>query len=329
MPINLKNTNPEAATSYVCELDETQRLKLETVLREKGWSFVSLPHAFWKASHAKTNATAYMSGKLVVQGRGTGELVLYIIEPEITGNAILGYEEERMEKKEEEPFKPHAGIDESGKGDIFGSLSIAAVFVDEDTYPRLKKIGVRDSKSIKSDAKIASMAREIKKIVGENYSVVSIGPEAYNRLYDKFANLNKLLAWGHSRALENLLEKNPKITCAISDKFAHESLVRNALLNKGRKIKLTQRTKAESDIAVAAASILARNAFVETISSLSAKLGFTIPKGAGNEVKKALKKIIDSEGADFLSRVSKLHFKTVKESLGISSDDRNEELDIR
>ncbi|WP_455388309.1 ribonuclease HIII, partial [Petrachloros mirabilis] len=168
------------------------------------------------------------------------------------------------------------GIDESGKGDYFGPLVIAAVFVDATTQDELALMQVRDSKKI-SDGRILEMAQDIKIICP--HSVITIGPHKYNELYAKIRNLNRLLAWGHAKALETLLER---VSCerAIADQFGDERLILNALQEKGRKIVLEQRTKAESDIAVAAASILARAEFLVRLKRLSGEIGTTLPKGA-------------------------------------------------
>ena len=100
------------------------------------------------------------------------------------------------------------------------------------------------------------------------FSIVTINPAKYNELYTKFGNLNKLLAWGHARTIENILEK-ADCEYALSDKFGDEKLIKNALMGKGQNIKLEQRCKAESDIAVAAASILAREQFLKIMADFS------------------------------------------------------------
>ena len=147
------------------------------------------------------------------------------------------------------PSIERIGIDESGKGDYFGPLVVAAVFVDATTQNELALMAVRDSKKI-SDSRILELAPDIKTICP--HSVIVIGPQKYNELYLKIKNLNRLLAWGHAKALETLLDR---VSCerAISDQFGDERLILNALQEKGRKIVLEQRTKAESDLAVAAA----------------------------------------------------------------------------
>ena len=200
------------------------------------------------------------------------------------------------------------GIDESGKGDYFGPLVIAAVFVDATTQGELKLMEVRDSKKI-SDGRILEMAPDIKTICP--HSVIAIGPQKYNELYAKIKNLNRLLAWGHAKALENLLER---VSCerAISDQFGNERLVLNALQDKGRKIVLEQRPKAEADLAVAAASILARAEFLIRLKRLSNEVGTTLPKGASPAVELAAKMIIKKHGRDRLGTVAKLHFKTTQ-----------------
>ncbi|MBI5673969.1 MAG: ribonuclease HIII [Nitrospirae bacterium] len=204
------------------------------------------------------------------------------------------------------------GIDESGKGDYFGPLVIAAVFVDATTQGELRLMQVRDSKKI-SDGRILEMAPDIKTICP--HSVIAIGPPKYNELYAKIRNLNRLLAWGHAKALETLLER---VTCerAISDQFGNERLILNVLQEKGRKIVLEQRTKAESDLAVAAASILARAEFLLRLKRLSSEVGTTLPKGASPAVELAAKMIIKKHGQDRLGSVAKLHFKTTKAVLG-------------
>jgi ribonuclease HIII len=200
------------------------------------------------------------------------------------------------------------GIDESGKGDYFGPLVIAAVFVDATTQGELRLMQVRDSKKI-SDGRILEMAPDIKTICP--HSVIAIGPQKYNELYAKIRNLNRLLAWGHAKALETLLER---VTCerAISDQFGNERLILNVLQEKGRKIVLEQRTKAESDLAVAAASILARAEFLLRLKRLSSEVGTTLPKGASPAVELAAKMIIKKHGQERLGSVAKLHFKTTK-----------------
>lgn len=201
------------------------------------------------------------------------------------------------------------GIDESGKGDYFGPLVIAAVFVDARTQGELKLMEVRDSKKI-SDGRVLELAPDIRSICP--HSIIAIGPKKYNELYIKIKNLNRLLAWGHAKALENLLERGVTCERAISDQFGDERLILNALQEKGRRIVLEQRTKAESDLAVAAASVLARAEFLVRLKRLSDEVGTTLPKGASPAVELAAKMIIKKHGRERLDSVAKLHFKTTQ-----------------
>lgn len=204
------------------------------------------------------------------------------------------------------------GIDESGKGDYFGPLVIAAVFVDATTQGELRLMGVRDSKKL-SDGRVLEMAPDIRTICP--HSVIAIGPQKYNDLYAKIKNLNRLLAWGHAKALENLLERGVTCERALSDQFGDERLILNALQEKGRTIALEQRTKAESDIAVAAASIVARAEFLLRLKRLSGEVGTTLPKGASPAVELAAKMIVKKHGRERLGAVAKLHFKTTQAAL--------------
>ncbi|HET8761575.1 MAG TPA: ribonuclease HIII [Nitrospiria bacterium] len=204
------------------------------------------------------------------------------------------------------------GVDESGKGDYFGPLVIAAVCVDDETASMLRTSGVRDSKTL-SDRTIADLAKEIEGLC--RTSVVAIGPARYNELYNKFKNLNRLLGWGHARAIENVLEAGCPASHAISDQFGDERFITSALMEKGRTIRLTQRPRAEEDVAVAAASIMARAEFVKRLDRLSDEAGLTLPKGASNLVDAAAKRLVRAKGKDALTAFAKVHFKTTAKVL--------------
>jgi len=154
----------------------------------------------------------------------------------------------------------HIGVDESGKGDFFGPLVIAACYVGPEHLAELD--GVKDSKKL-TDAVAHRLATKIKAICP--HSIIAIGPAKYNELYDKFKNLNLLLAWGHARSIENVLEIQPA-NLVISDQFAAGgAAVKRALYEKGKTIEFRSMVRAEADVAVAAASILARSEFVRRL----------------------------------------------------------------
>ncbi len=201
------------------------------------------------------------------------------------------------------------GLDESGKGDYFGPLVIGAVYVDEQTEGKLIALGVRDSKLL-TDNRMQAMAEDIKALCP--YFVVPVEPKRYNELYAKVQNLNRLLAWGHAWALENLLDK-VSTELAIVDKFGDESYLRKALREKGRQITVAQQTHAEEDIAVAAASILARAKFVQQMEQLSRRIGKTLPKGATDpSIVRVGRELVAEHGKEILAEIAKLHFKTTE-----------------
>ena len=258
----------------------------------------------------KLSISIYEKGpKAVIQGKGTQEFVQFRLEPEILGEAKLGYEEVH----DPEAFAPHFGIDESGKGDFFGPLVIAGAYVDGEIARRFKDAGIQDSKKIGSDRKIRELAAMIRATRGAIHSVVEIGPQKYNELYRKIGNLNRLLAWGHARVIENLLGLRPDCPRALSDQFANPKLIERALMQHGRSIQLQQRTKAESDYAVAAASILAREKFIDWMEKTGRQQGQTIPRGASAEVKRVAKALVGQHSPEILEQLAKTHFKTATE----------------
>ncbi|MED4990884.1 ribonuclease HIII [Parageobacillus toebii] len=213
-------------------------------------------------------------------------------------------------------FDELIGIDESGKGDYFGPLVIAGVHVNKTLANTLKEIGVTDSKKL-SDNHIKKIAPIIKKICF--HSIVVVGNEKYNELHQKIGNLNKLLAWGHARVIENLLEK---VNCqqVLSDQFGDKELIKNALFEKGKKIKLYQKTKAEENIAVAAASILARYEYVSRLEKMSRNYKLNFPKGASSITIKIAKDFLNKYGEQELKKVAKLHFKTTEQLKDTTGD---------
>lgn len=280
-------------------------------MRNQGYEFREVPYAAFAGSKCDVNIVHYQSGKLVIQGKGTQEFVEFVLEPQILQEARLGYET----VLNPELLLPRLGVDESGKGDFFGPLCVAGVYVNEYVSKAWKDIGIRDSKTISSDRRIAELAKIIRETSGCVHTIVPIGNEAYNRLYAKIKNVNKLLAWGHARVIENLMAQRHRMNSppvrAISDQFAaNKETVAKALMTLGREIELVQRHKAESDLAVAAASILARNEFVTRLGALGKQFGIELPKGASARVDEAAKEFVAKHGAESLRKVAKMHFKT-------------------
>ena len=307
----------KALTSYTCKLDDEQAALLEAYLREHPFEMREVPHTRFAGHRDKLNVNFYNSGKLLVQGRGTREFVEFVLEPEILKEARLGYEAEI----DPDFIRPRLGVDESGKGDFFGPLVIAGVYVNESVVRHWQEKGIKDSKRVTSDKRVAALAKVIRSTPGCIWTVVPIGPETYNRMHAKMRTVNKMLAWGHARVIENLLERKaemvPPPERAISDQFARsKSTVADALMELGRGIELIQRHKAEEDLAVAGASILARDVFVQKMAELSEKVGKTLPKGGGAPVDVAAKKLVLEQGSAVLGEISKLHFRNAARAKG-------------
>ncbi|MHC1766365.1 MAG: ribonuclease HIII [Verrucomicrobiia bacterium] len=305
-------------TTYTCKLTSNQAKALLAWLRAHDYEFRDVPYAQFAAAKDNANVVLYQSGKLVVQGKGTQEFVEFVLEPQILQQAKIGYEA----VLDPDYYAPRFGIDESGKGDFFGPLCVAGVYVNKPVIDAWKSVGIRDSKKVGSDRQIAELAAQIRTTRGCIWTVVPIGNEAYNRLYKKMGSVNSMLAWGHARVIENLMlqrhRMDPLPVRAISDQFATgKATVTNALMALGREIELIQRHKAESDVAVAAASILARDEFVRRLIQLGKQYELRLPKGASDAVDAAAKEFVAKFGADELRKVAKLHFRTALRAQGL------------
>ncbi len=303
---------PQPLHSHTVSLTAPQADLLREVLAAEGFDFEEKPYMLFAARKLKLTIAVYEKGpKAVIQGKGIEDFISFVLEPRVLGEARLGYEEVLSP----ELFSPHFGVDESGKGDFFGPLVIAGAYVDKGLAITLRDAGVQDSKAIGSDRRIRDLASAIRQS-GAPHSIVTVAPPRYNELYRKMGNLNRLLAWGHARVIENLCEARPDCPRALSDKFADSRLIERALMDKGRKILIEQRTKAESDFAVAAASILAREKFIDWLEQAGRTSGVKLPRGASAAVKTAARELIEKLGPEALETHAKTHFKTAAEVRG-------------
>ncbi len=296
--------------SYTHPLSNEQATKLRALLEELSFEFAPRPYTIFFAQKNKLSVAVYEKGpKVLLQGKGIEEFVQFQLEPKILGEAKLGYEEVHSP----EMFEPHFGVDESGKGDFFGPLVIAGVYVDRGIARKFMEVGIQDSKRIGSDARIRALADAIRKTHGALIETVTIGPEKYNELYEKFGNLNSLLGWGHARVIENLVTRKPGCPRALSDKFADARVIERSLLQHGKTITVEQRTKAESDPAVAAASIIAREAFIDWLEQKSKAFGQKLGRGVSAAVKESAKAMVGKHGPQVLREIAKVHFRTAHE----------------
>lgn len=299
-------------TVLVKQIDVSLKKKLLKDLESQGFEIKQPPHTFFQGAKKGVSVTFYTSGKLVVQGSSSEEFIQFYLEPEILGTFDHGYD------LEGEDLTPRIGVDESGKGDFFGPLCIAGVYAGPKELEILKKIGVRDSKTLTAPT-IMKMAQSIRAAVPHH--IVRINPLKYNTLYSQFANLNLLLAWGHATVIEALSQETG-CKRALIDQFTHLPLVENALKKKSLVLEFSKKTKGESDPVVAAASILARAAFVDGLDKLSKTIGLELPKGASKQVVQAGQKLLREKGQPFLKEVAKLHFKTFDEILRNEGESR-------
>lgn len=276
--------------------------KLKADLTAQGFVLDQPPYTVFSAKKKGVSCTLYTSGKLTVQGKEKDDFLEFYLEPEILQQFSYSHSAALLDKT------PRIGMDEAGKGDFFGPLCVAALFADGPKIEELHRLGVKDSKSF-SDSAIQKLAGKIRSACP--YTVIRLFPLKYNELYAKFKNLNRLLAWAHTAALADLSQKTGCKT-AILDQFAHPTVVQKMLSQKKLEIGLTQRVRGEEDLVVAAASILARAAFLDGMEQLSKEVEITLPKGASSAVIAAAKNCIAKWGPEVLQKVAKTHFKTAQ-----------------
>lgn len=303
------STDKKQTTLYTIKLEQEQLEKLKQYLDYHLWEYYDVEYALFAFKGDKVNVVGYKSGKLVIQGKKTEEFIINILEPEITKDPRLGYDEVHHP----EWFELHAGMDESGKGDLFGPLVVATVIADGDMVRDWIEDGIKDSKAVGSDRKILELEKKIRTTKGVVIEMAWANMPKYNELYSKFGNLNKLLAWFHARALEAALDKK-KAPWGLLDQFSKQPLTKG-FLKTHKDFNLLQRTKAESDPVVAAASIIARAQYVKSMQKLKEQAGIEIPKGAGHQAKAALREIVKKYGVESVDQYAKRHFKTVNEVL--------------
>jgi ribonuclease HIII len=306
-------------TSYTIELTKPQQAVLADILRTGNYQPLTVEHAIVAAATPDCRIAIYRSGKCLVQGAGATDFVTFVLEPLVLKAVGLGYED----VLDPDASRPHIGVDESGKGDFWGPLVVAGAYVDGALVATMREMNVRDSKRISSDTVALDMARDLRRLLGQRYSLVTIGPAAYNRLYSRLRNVNTILSWAHARAIENLLEKAPDCPRAVSDQFGSKEQVRRALMKRGREIELVQRHRAESDPAVAAASILARAAFLYALRKLEEQHKVPFPKGASAAVVESGRKLVEAKGGKILLETAKCHFKTTDAILAQLKMDRS------
>ena len=277
------------------------------------------------ADASQALAILYRSGKLVLAGQAPAfDRLANVIEqrarvhPARSGS-VAGLRGATVSPPPE--TEPHIGTDEAGKGDFFGPMVTAGVYVDARTAQILRTLGVRDSKTV-SDRELRGMATNIRQVVAENQrSVLTLAPRRYNELYRQMRsegkNLNTMLAWTHTRVIEDLIKAGLKPGFILSDQFGDKRYIEDRLLVDTRlsKVPVLQMHRAEADVGVAAASILARDGFLRWLDTASRQLGLTLPKGASPRVIETGRAMVARSGVDSLKEYAKVSFKTMEKIL--------------
>lgn len=291
-------------------------------LAAAGFSFSTPDHTFWQGRTEGVVISFYRSGKVVLQGKASDAWA-----DELGGTvhkrATPGEKKPRVPRERSgEPFgdalallpepapESWIGIDEAGKGDYFGPLVVAAARVERDQLGWLAELGVADSKAL-TDKRAKALAPLLEEALP--IEQVILLPPKYNELYGEIGNLNVMLGWAHAAAAEKVLER-ADAELILSDQFSKSNHVKRQLKTIGRTKRFTQRTKAESDPAVAAASVVARATFLRCLERLGRDAGFTLPKGASSPVLQAAKRWVRERGPDSLVSVAKLHFRTTEKA---------------
>lgn len=312
MPAKADPAAPKKLVSHTLKLTNEQLTRLGELLARRGWERFEVAYArfAYRNEATKVNVTGYESLKVVIAGKGTAEFVAMVIEPEITGEARLGYDA----VLHPDWFETHAGLDESGKGDFFGPLIAATVIGSKSMIEDWRAAGAQDSKKM-SEAKILELDKRIRATPGVVVKTIACRDmRQYNQLMgSRFRSQNQILAFQHARALQEALAEK-SAPWGLLDQFTEDPLVARELAKLGvTGFELRMRTKAEEDPVVAAASIVARAEFVRQMHQLSQRFGAKLQKGAGAAVKLQAHEIIRRFGADALRDFAKLHFRTAYE----------------
>ena len=321
-------------TTFTYELTESQQEILLGLMVNGNYRKREVPYSLWSIEGDHFNATLYSKEKhgrrkLCVQGSKAEDFVLFVLEPNVLMSATLGYET----LLNPELVSAHAGSDESGKGDYFGPLVVCCAYTDEALSAEMQKLGVKDCKQM-SDKSVLATGAKLRSLLGPTgYAVVKLGPAAYNRLYAKMRNINRMLAWAHGTAIEELLEKRPGCDRVVVDQFAPtEATIQRALKPLGKKAKVEQRHKAESDIAVAAASVIARELFLRDIIKMGEEVfgppaegRANVPAGSSDPRVRALaEEMVSKNGPTWLMNHCKAHFQTTDKVLAACGKSRED-----
>ena len=266
------------------------------------WRLV--PHARFQVKADDVVVTCYTSGKVVVQGRTLDGFVARFFAAAADASQGKGTQDGDADLPLDVPT---IGSDEAGKGDYFGPLVVAAVHASPEHAAELTKLGVRDSKTI-ADDRARMLAGRIEALL--DHEIVRLDPPDYNARWNAARNVNVVLGELHARAIAALATRHADATFAIVDRFGDERFVETPLRAAlARPLRVLQTPRAERNLAVAAASIVARAAFLDGLRASSDECGTDLHKGAGAPVDDVARRVVAIGGLPLLAKVAKLHFK--------------------
>ena len=269
------------------EIDDLRR-KLE----EEGFELRRLDHGHFHARGPDVVVNAYKSGKVVVQGKGETDFLRQHGFAAAAAPALDG---------------PVAGSDESGKGDYFGPLVVAAVVAGPAQLDDLAGAGVRDGKKM-SDGSVLRAAAAVRKLCP--HAVRALAPPDYNARHEQEKNVALFLSTLHAEAIAEVVGKAKACELVVIDQFTFTERLESALQAQGIDLPVEIRPRAEDNPAVAAASVLARAEFLIALKELGHEWGRTLPKGANAGVEQVAREIFRTGGIEALHKVAKTHFKT-------------------
>lgn len=286
--------------TLVFQLAPAAQARLERELAGGDFEPRSVAHARFSVKGEGVVATLYRSGKLVLQGSALGGFV----ERYLAGAQAAQAAARARDAPIQVGARTLIGSDEAGKGDYFGPLVVVAVRAGPAERAELVKAGVADSKTL-SDERIRVLAPALEQRYA--FAAEVLEPADYNREHPRYKNLNPLLAELHARCIKKLAQPGALV---LVDKFAADELVASRLV--GVDVELHQRTKAEREPVVAAASVIARNLFLEGLKRLSEEFVVELHKGAGEPTDRAAREFVKLHGREALAHVAKLHFKNTR-----------------
>ncbi|WP_404427048.1 ribonuclease HIII [Ureibacillus chungkukjangi] len=275
------------------------------------------PGVIFAAKLPDTAITVYKSGKVMFQGSGaTREASRWGEVKETSSNSSTATDSNKIIKTKgdilPEKFATLSvlGSDETGTGDYFGPITVAAVYVPKEKIELIYELGVKDSKML-TDQIMLKIAPDVMAVCP--HSILTLRNDKYNAIQAKGYSQGKIKAMLHNQALKHVLTKIEPETpeYILIDQFAERNIYYNHIKNEKAIVRenVLFSTKAEQlHVAVAAASILARYAFLKEMDKLSKTVGMNLQKGASGKVDEMAARIWLKHGEETLKSISKWHF---------------------